>query len=109
MKSFLYRSLIVGIASPVIVVGHAMIATGTAITTGGFITKEFGENKAVGWVTKSSQAQQKAIENKRAAEVRKDQAKARRHQLRVQRLEAELQREEEAFRASGVTMEAQLA
>ena len=109
MKSFLYRSLIVGLASPVIVAGHAMIATGQAITTGGFATKEFGESKAIGWAGKSASAQQQAIEHKRAAEAKKDAARARRHQLKVEPLERELQREEEAFRASSMTMEAELA
>lgn len=86
-----------------------MIGAGTAITTGGYVTKEFGEDKAVRWTGKAISSRQQALLNKQAAEAKKDAARIRRHQVKVERLERELMKEQEAFRASEMTMEAQLA
>lgn len=85
-----------------------MIATGTAITTGGYVTKAAGEGTKAVLTMKSQVAQQKAIENKRAAEARKDAANLARHQRKMELLQRELQKEQESFRAGGMVMEAEL-
>ena len=85
-----------------------MIATGTAITTGGYITKGAGEGTKAVLTMKSQVAQQKAVENKRDAEARKDATKLARHNRKMELLQRELQKEQEAFRAGGMVMEAEL-
>ena len=109
IKKFLFQALVGTVAAPVIMTGNAMIATGNAITTGGHITKEFGEEKTVKWMTGAAIAEHQAIAAKQVAEQKKDATKLRRHQLKVERLERELNREQEAFRASGMVFEAELA
>ena len=83
-----------------------MIATGSALTTGGIATKACGENKAIGWAGKSITAQQQAAANKQLAAAKREAANIARHMRKVELLERELVKELDGFRARNMTVEA---